>query len=242
MHGDMVAAAKTMLSVIDQARNTQQSVPLSYSLANLAVFEVTTQHPDARAHAEEATALARSTGSRSALLYPLIALAMSTQDDPERALAAAHECMRIDPSERQLWSTTAQHVASMSYFERGAVTEGLRLARSTIAHLHWTGDRFNLVINIGGTANNIAPSAPAAAVQLGAIAESNTIAPWAVFETPGLENLQSAAERAGPDVLEAARAQANSMTYNDAIETVLHIIDQQLEGADPAVPDEKPSS
>jgi hypothetical protein len=79
-------------------------------------------------------------------------------------------------------------------------------------------------------------------VHLGAIAESNTIAPWAVFETPGLENLQSAAERVGPDVLKAARAQAGSMTYNDAIESVLHIIDRQLERADPAVPDEKSAS
>ena len=239
MSGDMQAAADIMRPVIQDARSTQDLIPLSYALANLALFEAQLQHPEARAHAEEAVTLARATGSHSALLYPLLTLCMATQDDPERVIATAQECTRIDHSKRRLWSTTCQAVAALVHIQQGATTEGLRLARSTLAHLDWTGDHFNLSISIVGLADRLAPTMPEVAVQLAAIAESQTIAPIAAFEPnmPGLDNLGTAAEQVGPEALEAARSRTASMTYRDAIEFTLNTIDRLIETTDdPAVP------
>jgi predicted ATPase/class 3 adenylate cyclase len=227
--GDVAAAANVMRKAIMQARTNPDPITLSYALANLAVFESILNHPDAQAHAEEAVALARQTGSRLVLLYPLVALTMPMNEDPERALAAAEECIHTDPSRRQLWATTCRSSAASIYFRRGSVNEGLRLRRSAIADFDRSGDHYNLAISIASTASNLASIHPEIAVQLAAIAESNAIAPIAVFDMPSLDNLGAAAKQVGPTALDGARSQAVSITYTDAVDFTLNTIDRLLQ-------------
>ena len=89
--------------------------------------------------------------------------------------------------------------------------------------MHDNGERFFLSGYLANLAESFASVDPAVAVELGAVAESGTIAPTPVFNAlPGLTDL--ADERAAD--LAAARARAATMTYDDATTYVFGTIDR----------------
>ena len=79
------------------------------------------EDPDgALAHAEEAVAVARQSPATSALLNPLMMLSGALlRIDPDRAVATADECIRLDRTYRKAWSTICVAYAATVRLEAG---------------------------------------------------------------------------------------------------------------------------
>ena len=97
---------------------------LSFLLSLLALAEIAVDPEPALAHVEEAVAVARACPATSALVYPLCQLSVVSgrpARDPDRALAAAEECIRLDRSHRKVWSTLSEFAAARLRVDRGEV-------------------------------------------------------------------------------------------------------------------------
>jgi hypothetical protein len=108
---------------------------------------------------------------------------------------------------------------------RGEIVEGLEIVREALLRMYDNGERFFLSGYLATFAESFAHNEPDTAVVLGAIAEDGVIAPTAVFNTlPALTAL--AEERAV--AVDAARARAASMSYDDATAYVFGTIDRLI--------------
>ena len=148
------------------------------------------------------------------------------RSDPDRALAAAEECVRLDHTHRRTWSTNCAALTAKLRVERGELAEGLRLWRDLLHQLAWSGEVGTLSLGLRALADSIADIDPALALELTAISESGAIAPFPAFDALGqYERLAETFDELGPDALEAARSRAASMSYDEALEYVFDAID-----------------
>ena len=150
---------------------------------------------------KQALAVARTTGSAVASLYPLLALTTSARYlDPKRALDAADEALRTDATQRQIVSNIVNGNVGDIRFANGQVTEGLAAFRGALRSYDDAGARTLFTICLGELAAALAPIDPLPAVDLAAVAESDAIAPFAAFGLPELARL---AEERPTDVASA---------------------------------------
>ncbi len=200
-------------------------------LAMLAMIDLEFDPERARAEAEEAVSVARRGAAISALIYPLFVLAnVARPSDPARALSAAEECVGIDRTPRKAWSTLSEGIASLLRMDRGELAIGLRQYREVLDRLQWSGEVGYLSMQLPALADAIAGTDPVFALGLFAISESGVIAPWTAFEAfGGYERLARTVDELGPAVLEAARAQAAAMTYDEAVHYVFDGIDRLID-------------
>jgi hypothetical protein len=190
-----------------------------------------TDPEEALAHVEEAVDVARQSPATSALLYPLAVLSGAIlRIDPDRALAAAEECARIDQTHRKAWSRLCVTSAATLRLDRGEVATGLLLWRDLLQELHWSGELFHISLQLPSLGDSIACIDPTLALELAAI--GGAIVPHAVFEgIAPYERLARAVEELGPDAVQAARARAASMTYDESMHYVFDGIDRLISDA-----------
>ena len=164
------------------------------------------------------------------LIYPLCQLSLVAQQrDPDRALAAAEESIRLDQTHRKAWSTLSEGSAAKLRVDRGDLATGLRLWRDVLRRLHWSGELGYLSLQLPSLADSIAGIDPILALQLTAISESGTIASFAAFDAlAGYERLADTVDELGPDAVQAARSRAASMSYDEALEYVFAGIDRLI--------------
>jgi hypothetical protein len=75
--------------------------------------------------------------------------------------------------------------------------------------------------------DSIATIHPTLALELAALAESDTIAPLPVFDTlPGNQRLAQTIDELGPDAVQAARSRVASMSYDAGVQYVFNGIDR----------------
>ena len=123
--GDLVRATERMAAAVEFARASGDRIGLSWFLAYLALPVFLETDADGIPIAREALALARSTGSTVALLYPLLALMTDTEEvDPEQSLAAAEELVRLDRTKRQTYVNLARGLSAILLIRRGEVADG----------------------------------------------------------------------------------------------------------------------
>jgi hypothetical protein len=185
----------------------------------------------ALAHVEEAVAVARHSPGTSALLYPLAVLSGAIlRTDPDRALAAADECVRLDQTHRKAWSRLCTASAATLRLDRGEVATGLLLWRDLLQQLHWSGEVFHISLQLPSLADSIARIDPTLALELTAI--GGAIVPHPVFDgIAPYERLAQAVDNLGLDAVEAARSRAASMSYDGAMGYVFDGIDRLISEA-----------
>ena len=230
--GDLARSVAIGNAAIERARQDGNGRQLSWILSLTSLGETLVDFPQALAHAEEAVAIARESPAKSSLIYPLLQLsfvlsALPTETD--RALALAEECIRLDETHRQVWSTLAQSTAAKLRVDRGEIASGLRDWKAVFARLDWAGDVGFLVMQLSGVAEALAPVDPIFAVDLAAIADSGAIAPYAVLDLiqDGTQ-LARAVQEVGPNAVDAARARARAMAYEDALRYMLDNIERLI--------------
>ena len=230
MRGDLESARSLAHAAVERARQGDNGGPLAFMLGLLAVVELSVDPVQALAYAEEAVDVARRSPATSALIYPLCMLSLVTQlSDPDRALAAAEECVRLDQTHRKAWSTVCEGSAAKLRVDRGEVATGLRLWRDVLQRLHWSGELGPFSLQLPALGDSIATIDPTLALELAAIAESDTIAPFPVFDNLGVsERLAHTIDELGPDALQAARSSAASMSYDAAVQYVFDAIDRLI--------------
>jgi predicted ATPase/class 3 adenylate cyclase len=227
MRGDMSTAAVIARSAVDQARERGDAIELAFTLGVFAFFESTVNETMAAAYAREAVDLARTTGAQSALVYALSALAYATRRTrPDQALMVCHECVRIDRTQRRAWSNMCRAIAAGIHVQRGEIAEGLPLYRSALQHFDWVGDRLQISVLFAEMAEALAPIEPSTAIQLAAISESDTIAPYTTFGVAQFPNLAAAIGGVGSEQLETARSSAAVTSYDDALHFAFATIDR----------------
>ncbi len=184
----------------------------------------------ARAAADEAVRLARSQPGSLCLLYPLAALVDANGVvDVTRALDAADEALRLDRTQRRWWASIAESSANQIGAKSVSVVDRLPGWRAVLVEYHEHGERFMISSNLASAGDVFAASFPELAADAGAIAESDVIAPIASFAVqPGLIRL--AAEQ--PELVAAARARVAGMSYEEAIQHILALIDAVLDEHD----------
>jgi predicted ATPase/class 3 adenylate cyclase len=182
----------------------------------------------AQSHVEEAVEVARQSAATSALLYPLMILSGALlHTDPDRALAAAEECIRLDQTHRKAWSRLCAGSAATLQLERGDITNGLLGYRDFLHQLHWSGEVFHISLALPSLADSLATLDQATALELTAI--GGAIAGYAVFDAlAGYTRLAQTVEELGPNAVEAARALAESMTYDQSMDYVFDAIDHLI--------------
>jgi hypothetical protein len=196
----------------------------------------------ALAPAEEAVDIARTIPAPSALVYPLCMLSVVLRvegSDPDRALAAAEECIRLDRSHRKLWTTTSEGTAAMLRVDRGELAAGLRLWSDVLHRFDWAGEVGSLSVQLVGAAAALVDVDPRFALDLAAIADCGVISTARVLDL-GLEWFTRLAGALGPDAVEAARARAGSMSYNDAIRYIFGNVERLIADAEAASPARSP--
>jgi predicted ATPase/class 3 adenylate cyclase len=227
LDGDAALALKISSRAVERARQGDDPIELSFALALNATFASIQDPGGGVSTAGEALAVARRTGSAVARLYPLLALATAARrTDPARALAAAEECARIDRTHRRAWSHICQGAAAQIRIHRGEMANGLTAIRDILRHFDENGERLFLSLELGALADELAPTHPELAIEIAAISESNTIAPYAAFTThPELSLLIDK----HPSFVAATRARTATMTYDEAINFVLTTIDRLID-------------
>ena len=205
-------------------------------LSILALVEGGIDHAQAVIDAEEAVAIARRSPATSTLIYPLFILAVvlsAQQRDPDRALAAAEECIHLDHTQRKTWSTVSEGQVAKIRIDRGELATGLRLWRDVLRRLDWSGELGQLAIQIPNLANSIAELDPTLALELAAISESGAILHVSALDGPGaFEQLFDTARELGPDALHAARSRAATMTYDEAMSYVFENLERLITEAE----------
>ena len=118
--------------------------------------------------------------------------------------------------------------------ERGELATGLRLWRDVLHRLDWSGELFYLTMQLPSLGDSIAAIDPTLGLGLAAISESGAIMPFAAFDAlAGMKRLANTLDELGPDALQAARARAAAMTYDDALAYIFDGIDHLIaEAAD----------
>ena len=233
---DFASAVSIGNAAVEAARRADDRGCWSFMLGLLYVAEMGLGADPVRAvtHAEEAVEVARHSPGTSALLYPLAVLSGAIlRTDPDRALAAAEECVRLDQTHRKAWSRLCGASAATLRLDRGEVATGLLLWRDLLQQLHWSGEIFHISLQLPSLADSIARIDPTLALELTAIA--GAIVPHAVFDgIAPYERLARAIDDLGPDAVEAARSRAASMSYDAAMEHVFEGIDRLMtETAEP---------
>jgi hypothetical protein len=110
--------------------------------------------------------------------------------------------------------------------QRGEIAEGLPLYRSALQHFDWVGDRLQISVLFAEMAEALAPIEPSTAIQLAAISESDTIAPYTTFGVAQFPNLAAAIGGVGSEQLETARSSAAVTSYDDALHFAFATIDR----------------
>jgi predicted ATPase/class 3 adenylate cyclase len=224
--GDMPRAIEMTRRAAERARADQDVTRLVWILAQLGGFQSFDDAAAGHRTAEEALAIARASGSPVVLLYPLIGITSTARDtDPQHALAAAEECLRIDRSQRQSFSNIVSGNVAGIRIATGEITEGLTMWRLILRSYDNAGERTMLAIALSDAARTLVTIDPIAAIELAMIAESNVLAPFAAF-TPTAD-LTALAEARPADVA-AARARAASMSYDDAIACIFGTLDRLI--------------
>ena len=226
--GEVDEAASIAAHAVECARRGGDVFETAWTLGHQAAVAASAPgDPDALIQAaDEALALVSRTGSHIARLYPLAGLMIAAQNhDPERALEAADELMRTDATRRRWWTTIARSIAMMIRSQRGDLIEGLRGGRDVLQDYHRNGERFTLAMEISWLAELLAPTHPAQAIKLGAVAETDTIASAANFRTQPLFDGFAGHDA---DAIASARARAAAMNYDDAMDFVLATVDSVI--------------
>jgi predicted ATPase/class 3 adenylate cyclase/DNA-binding winged helix-turn-helix (wHTH) protein len=246
LHGDLAGGISIGLAGVERMRRVGDPRSLSYLLSQLSLCELGVDPVRSLAHAEEAVEVARACAATSALVLPLCQLSIVlevTRSDPERALAAAEESIRLDRSHRRVWSTLSQGSAAKLRVKRGEVATGLRLWSEALHRLDWSGEVGPLTMQLPALADVIAEIDAPFALELAAIAGSGVIAPYAIFDIlEGFERLPFVINEFGPDAVEAARSRAGGMSYEHAIAYVFDGIDRLIAQTAPGEPEATSSS
>jgi hypothetical protein len=147
--------------------------------------------------------------------------------DPERALAAAEECISLDQTHRKAWSTLCAGPAATLRFERGEIHAGLVIWRDFLRQLHWAGEVFHISLMLPALANSVALIDPDLAIDVTAI--GGALMGYAVFEgLAGYERTKRVVDDVGADAVQAASTRAESMTYDESMQFVFDAIDRLL--------------
>ena len=227
---DFAAAVSIGTAAVEQARQVGDRACWANMLCLLSVAEMGLGDDPvgALAQAEEAVEVARQSPATSALLYPLMMLSGALQHvDPDRALAAAEECIRLDQTHRKAWSTLCAGSAATLRLEHGDVVNGLVSWRDVLQQLHWSGEVFHISLLLPNLANSIARFNPTVALDLTAIAGAMTH--YAVFDgLAGYARLAHTVEELGPDAVQVARARTEAMTYDESMQYVFDGIDRLI--------------
>jgi hypothetical protein len=144
--------------------------------------------------------------------------------DPPRVLEAAEESARIDRTKRQANARVGQFLVATIRVKKGEVAEGLTEWRKVLPSYVSDGQRTDLALSLVALAGSLADVDPRVAVEIGAIAESDAIAPLAAFATPALAPLvgQLTAE------IDEARVRVATMSYDDALAFIFDAIDRLI--------------
>ena len=103
---------------------------LSYMLGLLTLVEIHVEPTQALVHAREAVEVARRSGATSALINPLAMVAAAGQQlDPDEALAAAEECIRLDQTHRKAWAAMSVGTAARLRSNEGTGDRTRAMAR-----------------------------------------------------------------------------------------------------------------
>jgi hypothetical protein len=147
--------------------------------------------------------------------------------DPDRAVATAEECIRLDRTYRKAWSTICVAYAATVRLEAGEVEPGLVLWRDVLRQLHWSGEIFHISLQLPNLAESLAAIDPTAALELTAIA--GVIGSYFVFDgLAGYPRLTQTVEELGPDVVQAARVRSEARTYDESMQYVFDSIDNLI--------------
>ena len=168
---------------------------------------------------------------RCALLqvYALLATTMACSDDPQAAVAAADEAVRLDRGVRRPLSSQATVVAAMVAADAGDVVSALPLMRQSLVSTAKAGNRYVLGLSVAGAANVVAGTNPHEALQLICLAESGAIAKLTVLDNAGFSNLRQLSAGADAAELDAMRTQFAELSYDDAVQCVLRTLDEIAE-------------
>jgi hypothetical protein len=177
--------------------------------------------------AEEALAVARRHGGTVIRLHPLKAvMGAATNTDPARVLEAAAESASIDTTERQASAGVARFLVARIRMARGEVAEALTEWREVLRSYVDDGQRTDLALSVMALAGALAGVEPLVAVEMAAIIESDAIAHIAaVLATPDFAPL---VEDLAIEI-DAARARAASMSYDDALAFVFDAIERLID-------------
>jgi hypothetical protein len=230
MRGDFGTASAIARAAVTHARQADDERFLAFMLGLLALGQLASDPVQALADAEDAVDAARRSPAKSALVYPLFVLSLAAQgSDPDRALAAAEECVLVDRTRRKAWSKNCAGLTAKLRVEHGELADGLQLWRDLLQQLLWSGELGPLSLSLPALADSIAGIHPTLAIELTAISESGAIAPFPAFDALGqYERLAATLDELGPDSLDAARARAAGMSYEQALEYVFDAIEQLI--------------
>jgi predicted ATPase/class 3 adenylate cyclase len=232
MGGDLAGGIAIGRAGIERARTAGDPRMLSWLLSLVSLSEIPVDPAAALAHVEESVEIAHSLPASSALVYPLCQLSIvlrAVADDPERALAAAEECIRLDRSHRKVWTTISEGAAAMLRVDRGDVASGLRMWADVLHRFDWSGEVGYLSMQLPGGAEALADIDPTFALDLAAIADCGVISKVAVA---GFEWFTGLVDELGADAIEAARGRAASMSYDDAVTYIFDNIERLIAEAD----------
>ncbi len=229
--GDLEGAISTSAQAVQIARTGSDPAQVVWALSHYSVMENLREHPTreygesgALAAAEEALSLARRQPGSVICLYPLTAIVVANHVvDPNRALDAANETKRLDRTQRRWWTAVTEGSAMMLPGKRSE--DDLPEWRGVLSDAYDRSERFLLATSLATMGDTFAVSSPALAADLGAIAESDAIAPVASF-TVQPDLIRLAIEQ--PELVAAARARASVMSYDEAMQHIFAAIDAVL--------------
>ena len=223
--GDAEDAARWNRRAVEQARLDGDPAQLAFLLGQLSQFEWLTEEELGLRTAEDALAVARTTGSPVVTLHPLVALTFAARYlDPERALAAAAEVLRDDATQRRIPSNLVRASVAGIRVATGQVADGLAALRETLHSYDDAGERSVFTIVLSDLAALLAPINQSAAADLAVLAEGDAIAPFAAFGRPDLAGL---AKERSVDVA-SARARVAKLSPDDATALVFSTIDRLI--------------
>ena len=181
----------------------------------------------ALAHVDEALAIAERAPGTIVRFYPLLAAIEAYRTvDLGRTLRAADELSALDRTQRRWWGTIAENSAVNARANLGDVIGQLADWRAALSDMDAPDSpKFMLATLLATISDELVVVDPTVAIELGALAESGAIAPWASFATqPALTRL--AAER--PDDVASARERAAQLSYRETLDQVFVTIDALL--------------
>ena len=223
--GDAASATRWGRRAVDQARLDGDQAQLAFLLGQCSQFEWLTEGELGLRTAEDALAVARTTGSPVVTLHPLVALTSAARHlDPERALAAATEVLRDDATQRRIPSNLVRGNVAGIRVATGQIADGLAALRETLHSYDDAGERSVFTILLSDLAALLAPIDQSAAADLAALAEGDAIAPFAAFGRPDLAGL---AEERPVDVA-SARARVAKLSPDDATALVFSTIERLI--------------